>query len=131
MRSLRTVILGTGAGVALGAISLMLVHAGLSLSGGRVALPPAVMLSAVGGGALAGTVGVVLGCLVTRRERTILSTLVTLALAAAVVLGGHYANGSLVPVAIYGLALVNGPIVARVVSPLCIHGAHAGEHSLG
>lgn len=119
MRSLLSAILGTIIGIVVGACSLLIAYSGLILSGTGGALPPALIISALAGSALAGAGGVILGCLLTNRERTLLAPLITVAVASLIVLPGSYSNGSPIPPLIYGMALLNGLIVARVIGPLC------------
>lgn len=52
------------------------------------------------------------------REQVILSTLMSLAVGAAKALLGNYAIHSLMPVAIYSLALLNGWLAAAIVAPV-------------
>jgi hypothetical protein len=70
------------------------------------------------------------GCLLTSRERTLVAPLMSLAVASLIVLPGNYANGSLVPPVIYGMALINGLIVARVIGPLCTPGSRSSSSQL-
>ncbi len=130
MRSLRVIVLGTVVGLMLGLLSLLIAYIGLSLSVENGGLPPAVVGSTMSGSTLAGTIGVALGCLVTRLERSILTTLVTVAVAAAIVLPGNYANGSLIPPVIYGMAIVNGLLVGRAIGPLCAPHTEPGGYHL-
>ena len=119
MRSLRTTVLGTIIGILVGVLSLIIAYAGLTISATANHLPLAIVVSTMVGSIVAGVICVALGYLLTGRERTIVAPLVTVAVASLVVLPGNYVNGSLVPPAIYGLALLNGLIIALVISPLC------------
>jgi hypothetical protein len=126
MRSLTAIVLGTIAGLVVGALSILIAYAGVSLSSAS-ALPTAMVISAIAGGIVAGAAGVMVGCLLTSRERTLVAPLMSLAVASLIVLPGNYANGSLVPPVIYGMALINGLIVARVIGPLCTPGSRSSS----
>lgn len=69
-------------------------------------------------GALLGVVSVGLGYLTAGIERSVLVVLISVAVAALVVLVGGYGNGSILPVGIYGLAVVNSLMISRVTSVL-------------
>jgi hypothetical protein len=60
----------------------------------------------------------------------LVTPLVSVAVASLIVLPGNYANGSLVPPMIYGMALINGLIIARVIGPLCSPGSRTGKSQL-
>lgn len=130
MRSLRSTVMGIVVGIAVGTLSLLIVYAGLSLSGQRNSLPMAVVISALSGSMTAGAICVALRYLLTGRERSLLAPLVTVAVASLVVLSGNYVNGSIEPPAMYGIALMNGLIIARVVSPLCAAGFGSENRTL-
>jgi peptidoglycan/LPS O-acetylase OafA/YrhL len=119
MRSLRIIVLGTIVGILAGVISLAAAYAGLTISEISNQLPPALVISTLAGSTVAGILCVALGYLLTHRERSLVAPLVTVAVASLVVLPGNYVNGSLVPPAIYGLAILNGLIIALVISPFC------------
>lgn len=119
MNSLRGIIAGTFVGSIVGIFSLAIAYAGLSISGTGAVLPTAVVLSAVMSSAAAGSSGVILGCLLTSLERSATTALISLAVAALIILPGDYANSSLLPVFVYAMAVANGLIVARAVGPLC------------
>ena len=110
MRSLRITVLGTIIGILVGAISLAIAYAGLITSEISNHLPAAIVVSTLAGSTVAAVICIALSYLLTHRERSIVAPLVTVAVASLVVLPGNYVNGSLVPPAIYGLALLNGLI---------------------
>ena len=56
------------------------------------------------------------GYLFNRRERVLISILISLALAATNVLNGEFASYSLLPLAIYAIALLNGLLVSLLVT---------------
>jgi hypothetical protein len=69
-------------------------------------------------GALLGATGVTLSYLTSGRERYVLVLLIGLVIAALAVMIGHYGNGSLIPVGIYVLAIVNGLLTSRATAAL-------------
>jgi len=129
MRSRTAVVLGTIVGLIVGTVSLLVAYYGI-MSGGASALPLPLIVSAVAGGTAAGAAGVLVGCLLTSRERTLVTPLISVAIAAIIVLPGNYSNGSLVPPVIYGMALINGLIIARAIGPLCSPGSRSGRSIL-
>lgn len=52
------------------------------------------------------------------KERLFLNAILSLAIASVKVLSGSYLNQSLMPIVIYGFALVNGVLIAAVTMPL-------------
>ena len=127
MSSLRVIVMGTVVGAMVGVISLAIAYAGLSISGARAILPMAIVVSAVVGSTAAGFTGAILGYLLTRLERSATGALISVAVAALIVLPGNYANSSLVPVLIYVMAIVNGLIVAWAIGALCSQAFSSGE----
>lgn len=130
MRPLKSVTKGIVVGLMVGMLSLIIAYTGLVLNGGPNDLPMAIVVSALGGSMAAGVLCTTSSYLVTGRERSILAPLVTVAVASLAVLPGNYVNGSLIPPAIYGMALVNGLIVALVIGPLCASGVRSGNRQL-
>ena len=90
----------------------------------------AVVISALAGSITAGAICVALRTLVTGRERSVLAPLVTVAVASLVVLSGNYVNGSVEPPAMYGIAVLNGLTIARIISPLCAAGFRSENRTL-
>jgi peptidoglycan/LPS O-acetylase OafA/YrhL len=127
MRSLKIIILGTLIGILVGAISLTIAYAGLVFSKVSSHLPAAIVVSTLAGSIAASALCIALGYLLTHRERSIVAPLVTVAVASLVVLPGNYVNGSLVPPALYGLAVLNGLLIALLISPLCAAGGRSGN----
>jgi hypothetical protein len=119
MKSLKKFAKGTIIGIFVGTISLILAYAGLVIGGMANRLPAAIVVSTLTGSITASALCIALGFLLTHRERSLVAPLVTLAIASLVVLPGNYGNGSLVPPAIYSLAILNGLTIALVTSPLC------------
>ena len=130
MSSLRALTIGTIIGTIVGGLSLAIPYVGLSISAGRTTLPTAVMLSAVMGSAVAGSSSVILGCLLSSLERSMATILITLAVAALIVLPGDYANSSLLPAFVYAMAVANGLIVARAVGPFCHQPSGSADYYL-
>jgi peptidoglycan/LPS O-acetylase OafA/YrhL len=122
MRSIKIIVMGTISGMLVGSVSLALAYAGLIFGGVANRLPAAIMVSTLAGSIIAGALCMALGYLLTNRERSLVAPLVTMAVAALVVLPGNYGNGSLVPPAIYSLAILNGLIIALVIGPICAAG---------
>lgn len=119
MRSLKKTALGTIVGIMVGVLTLAIAYIGLIFSDVSNQLPTALVVSTLAGSTAAGSICIALGYLLTHRERSLLAPLVTVAVASLVVLPGNYVNGSLVPPAMYGLAVLNGLIIAQVISPFC------------
>jgi hypothetical protein len=69
-------------------------------------------------GIVLGAVSVGLSYITSGKERTVLVVLVGLVLAALTVILGGYGNRSLLPVGIYGLALLSSLLIARVTALL-------------
>ncbi len=130
MRSLRNSVLGTVIGMLVGAAALVVPYLALLIGRGAAALPAAVLISTIGGGAVTGALCASAGCLVTKRERSLLGVLTAVAAASLTVLPGHYANGSAIPPALYAAAVITGLLVARAVGPLCRPSRAAGERYL-
>jgi len=129
MRSLRTIIKGMIVGLMLSTVNLGITYAGKSLIAGRPGLPLALIIAGLAMGLVAGAAAVVMGHLSAGRERMILVLLVNMAVASLAVYLGGYGNGSLVPPAIYGLALINGLLISAASSPLCA-GLRSPQHSM-
>ena len=128
MRSLRLTIVGIATGLFVGTVTLLMARAGMDISDLSVAMPMALLIAGPLSGAAAGALGAAAGCLVSRRERTVVTVLAAIAVASLAVLAGGYGNASPAPPAIYTLALLNGIIVARVLGPLCAaYGAVEGS----
>jgi hypothetical protein len=129
MRSRTAVVLGTIVGLIVGTLSLLVAYYGIT-SGGASTLPLPLVVSAIAGSMVAGTAGVMVGCLLTSRERMMVTPLMSVAIASIIVLPGNYSNGSLLPPVIYGMALINGLIIARVIGPLCSTNGRSGKSRL-
>jgi hypothetical protein len=109
-------------------MSLAIAYVGLSISGARAVLPMAIVVSAVVGSTATGSTGVILGCLLTRFERSVTAALIAVAVAALIVLPANFANSSLVPALIFAMATVNGLFVAQAIGPLCSQASGSGKH---
>jgi uncharacterized membrane protein len=121
--------MGTIIGISVGTISLAMAYAGLVIGGVSDRLPAAILVSTLAGSVIAGALCVALGYLLTHHERLLVAPLVSIAVASLVVLPGNYGNGSLVPPAIYGLAIINGLIIALVTGPFCAAKLQSGNRS--
>lgn len=119
MRSLKLSVMGIIIGTIIGAFSVVIAYASLALEGERLNLPLAILVLALGGSMLIGGFCVALRCLVSGRERSLVSILIALAVASLIVYSGNFAYGSHVPLLIYAAAVVNGLLIARAVGPLC------------
>lgn len=119
MRSLRIFLMGTAAGVALSLLNLILTYAGQLVLVGQPGLPLALVVSGVAVGIIAGGAGMALSRLTVGGERVLLVLLISAAVASVAVYSGGYGNGSRIPVAIYGLALLNGLLIAAATARLC------------
>jgi hypothetical protein len=129
MRSLKIFVTGTIIGILVGLITLVLAYAGLVFGGVIDRLPLAIMVSTLAGSITAGTLCVALGYLLTQRERSIVAPLLTVAVASLIVLPGNYGNGSMVPPAIYSLAIINGLIIAFMTSLICETNIRSGNRT--
>ena len=118
MNTVTRLLLGIVAGVLLTLLTLVLALAGARVLIGLAMINGIVALATLLSGALLGAVGVGLGYLTAGRERSVLVLLIGLAIAALAVMLGGYGNGSVLPLGIYGLAVVNSLLIARVTAVL-------------
>lgn len=118
MSTLKVIVLGTLIGVAISILTLGLALAGMLLLTGQVAIIESMVFPALINGALLGATGVTLSYLTSGRERYVLVLLIGLVIAALAVMIGRYGNGSLIPVGIYVLAMVNGLLTSRATAAL-------------
>ena len=117
MKTLKSIALGTIAGTVLSLLGVALVAGAWLLLTGHVAVLQTVLLIGVLNGAVVGAVGVTVRGLTAGAERIAVAVLVSVAVAALCVMLGSY-EGSMVPVAIYALAIVNGLLIARATAGL-------------
>jgi hypothetical protein len=118
MSTLKVIVLGTLIGVVISILTLGLALAGMLLLTGQVAIIESMVFPALINGALLGATGVTLSYLTSGRERYVLVLLIGLVIAALAVMVGRYGNGSLIPVGIYVLAMVNGLLTSRATAAL-------------
>ncbi len=130
MRSAIRIVLGIMVGVLLSLMTLIVAQAGASALLGPAAFGRAVMVSVLLSGALLGAASVGLGYLTAGIERSVLVLLIGLGLAALVVLLGRYGNGSILPLGIYSLAVVNSLTIARVTAVLNHQGSRSNHREL-
>lgn len=113
MNSVKATLMGILTGIILGALSVAL--GGQRLLAGSASVVGLLVAISVLHGALAG--GVSSLCRIfSSVERYALSVLVNVALAALVVIVGQFGSGSLAPLLIYALAVINGLLVSVVVN---------------
>jgi hypothetical protein len=110
-------------GILLSLMTLAVALAGVKFLVEVTAISGAVTVIALLSGALLGAVSVVLGYLTAGRERSVLVLLIGLSIAALTVMLGSYGNGSILPLGIYSLAVVNSLMISRVTAVL-IHHSH-------
>ena len=131
MRPVTRIVLGIMIGVFLSLITLS-----VALAGARVLLDLATIgrtaaAATLLSGALLGAVSVGLGYLTVGRERNVLVLLIGLGIAALAVMLGRYGNGSVLPLGIYSLAVVNSLVIARATTVLVHHSPRRNEPNLG
>jgi len=118
MSTVKVIILGTMVGVILSILSLSFAYAGAMLLTGALAIPTVLAVSTLANGAILGIVSVSLSYLTSGYERSGLILLISLAVASLTVMLGHYGNGSLLPLGIYALAIMNSLLISRVTAVL-------------
>lgn len=131
MSTVRVIILGTIVGVIVSVLSLGAAYTVASILTGTLALPVILAASTLVNGAILGTVSMSLSYLTGGHERTVLIILISLAVAALTVMLGHYGNGSLLPLGIYTLAIVNSLLISRVTAVLARHRLPLSEGYIG
>ncbi len=131
MRPVTRIVLGIMVGVFLSLITLSVALAGARVLLGLATIGRTAAAVALLSGALLGAVSVGLGYLTVGRERSVLVLLVGLGIAALAVMLGHYGNGSVLPLGIYSLAVVNSLMIARVTAVLVHHSPRPSEPNLG
>ncbi len=118
MRTIKSTILGIGAGALSIIVSLSLVCGGWVLLSGQLAELGKIIPVGLLHGLLLSGLSITLYPLVKGYEYRVVGVLVSIALAATFVLVGQFPNGSPVPVALYALALLNGLIAPPVTAGL-------------
>lgn len=115
MHQPKTIVMGTISGFIVGLLSAAVFVASASLLAGIAGLTGIVTLFGMANGAVVGGINGLRGFL-TRGERWALGVALSMATAALTVLIGQFAAGSLTPLAIYGLGLLNAVLIAFVAS---------------
>ncbi|NCF66669.1 MAG: hypothetical protein GWP61_11890 [Chloroflexi bacterium] len=118
MSTVKVIVMGTLIGVTISVLTILVVLAGLMFLTQKATPIIIVALLAILNGAFLGTTSASLGYLTTGRERYVLVLLIELAIAALAVLIGRYGNGSLIPVGIYALAILNSLLISRATAKL-------------
>lgn len=118
MSTVTRIVMGIVVGVLLSLMTLAFALAGVKFLAGATTIGGLVTVFALLSGAVLGAVGVVLGYLTAGRERSVLVLLIGLAIAALTVMLGGYGNGSVMPLGIYSLAVVNSLMISRVTAVL-------------
>ncbi len=130
MRPATRIVLGIVVGVLLSLMTLIAAQAGASALLGPTVIGRTVAVTTLLSGALLGAASVGLGYLTDGIERTVLVLLIGLGLAALVVLLGRYGNGSILPLGIYSLAVVNSLTIARLTAVLNHQGSRSNHPEL-
>lgn len=113
MNKIKIIFLGIMSGIFLSFISLGIAFIAASLFTGVIGFPAILIVSTIVNGAILGVVGISLRYISSGLEHRGLMLLISLAAASLAILLGNYRNGSLLPIAIYFLALSNGLIISR------------------
>ena len=130
MSTVTRIVLGIVVGILLSLMTLAAALASVRLLIGVTTTSGTVTVIALLSGALLGAVSVVLGYLTAGRERSVLVLLIGLAIAALAVMLGGYGNGSIFPLGIYSLAVVNSLMRSRVTAVLSHHSHRTSEPNL-
>lgn len=130
MSTVSRIVLGIVVGVLLSLMTLAIALASIKLLAGVTTISGTVTAIALLSGALLGAVSVVLGYLTAGRERSVLVLLIGLAIAALTVMFGRFGNGSIFPLGIYSLAVVNSLMISRVTASLVHHSGRTREPNL-
>jgi hypothetical protein len=118
MNTVKVIIMGTLVGGILSILSLGAAYAGVLLLTEAMAIPTVLTISTLANGVILGTVGVSLSFLSTGLERSGLIILISLAVASVTVMLGSYGNGSLLPLGIYTMAILNSLLISPVTAVL-------------
>ncbi len=116
MRSWKQLALGTTIGIFTSLVSIALVIAGWQLFNPQPMLAEVILLLGLLSGAILGPLCVSLKALTHGREHRIVGLLLSIAIAAGIVLVGRYPNGSWLPLAIYATAILNGVMIPQITA---------------
>ena len=131
MSTVMRIVLGIVVGVLLSLMTMVIALAGLRVVTGLAVVSTVAAVISMLGGAVLGAVGVALGHLTAGRERSMLVLLIGLALAALAVMLGRYGDGSMYPLGIYSLAVVNSLMISRATSVLAHNPQNINRPNLG
>jgi len=118
MSTRKTIVLGTLVGFILSSLTLGAAFAVSLILNGQATISGLFALSTLINGTVLGLAGVSLSYLTTGRERNVLILLIGIATAALSVMVGSYDDGSLLPLGIYALAIMNSQMISRVTAAL-------------
>ncbi len=118
MNKIKIIILGTMSGIFLGFISLGIAYIAALLLVGSEKIPTILIVSTLVNGAILGVVGIGLGYISSGLEHRGIMVLISLAVASLTVLLGNYGNGSILPIAIYLLAITNGGLISKATTSI-------------
>jgi hypothetical protein len=130
MSTVTRIVLGIVVGILLSLMTLAAALASVKLLSGVTTISGTVIAIALLSGAFLGAVSVVLGYITTGKEHSVLVLLISLAVAALTVMFGRFGNGSLFPLGIYSLAVVNSLMISRVTAVLVHHSHRTNEPNL-
>lgn len=118
MNTATRLVLGIVIGVLASLVTLAMAQIGVNVLMGVETVGKTVAVITLLSGAALGMVSVGLGYLTAGIERVVLVVLIGVAMAALAVMMGEYGNGSLLPVGIYGVLIVNSLMVSWVTAVL-------------
>ena len=130
MSTTTRLILGIVIGIVVSLVMLALMQIAVTALAGKVVISITTVAVLVLMGSLVGAVSVALSYITAGKERTVLVLLVGIALAAALVMTGSYGNGSLLPLAIYGMTAVGSLLIARATAVLGELSKHSERRDL-
>lgn len=111
-------VLGIVIGVLSSLLTLAIAQISVNLLMGVATVGKTIALITLLSGAVLGVVSVGLGYLTAGKERSVLVVLIGLSVAALSVLSGQYGNGSILPIGIYSLTVVNSLMISRATAVL-------------
>ncbi len=109
-------VMGIVIGILASLMTLAIAQIGVNLLLGVATIGKTVAIVTMLSGALLGVISVGLGYLTAGMEQKALVVLIGLILAALAVIGGKYGNGSIVPLGIYGLVMMNCLLICRMTT---------------
>ena len=126
MNRIKVIFLGAITGMGIGLLNAILAVLGwlilASLVSGfgswTTAVSNTLLLFCLIQGLIVGAINACLCLALVKHEQIIVSILLSLAIGAARIMIGGYANDSLLPIAIYSLSCLNGLVAATIIMPL-------------